>query len=168
MEINSRSSENLFESRCFSFQMIGADGGYRGESIQWLWNRFQCELDITLILQRMGFQFLPKRWIVERTFSWFGWYWRLNINYERKTKINSKNVSVRAKNGQKRVIPGEKHQSKSMSFPAKIPKPGTCHSGPRPGIQGHSRHLEFLLSRNIARYFFSFFTRSKNRTTSFK
>ena len=79
---------------------------------------------------------------------------------------NSKNVSFRAKNGQKRVISGEKHQSRSMSFPAKITKPGTCHSGPRAGIQGHSRHLGFLLSRNIARYFFSFFTRSKNPISS--
>ena len=55
------------------------------------------------------------------------------------------------KNGQKRLISrrktaksvsfqAKKHQYKSMSFPAKSTKPGTCHSGPRPGIQGHSRH----------------------------
>ena len=50
--------------------MIWADGGYRGELAQWLWNRFQCELEITLNLQGTGFQLLPKRWIVERTFSW--------------------------------------------------------------------------------------------------
>ena len=31
------------------------------------------------------------RWIVERTFSWFGWYRRLNIDYERKTR-NSENM----------------------------------------------------------------------------
>ncbi len=79
----------------------------------------------------------------------------------------AKNVSFQAKNGQKRVIPSEKHQSKSMSFPAKSTKPGTCHSGPRPGIQGPSRHSGFLLARNTARYFFSFFTRSKKSNRLF-
>ena len=53
-----------------------------------------------------------------------------------------------------------------MSFPAKISNPGMCHSGPRPGIQGRSRHSGFLLSRKIARYFFSFFTRPENPISS--
>ena len=74
----------------------------------------------------------------------------------------AKNVSFRAKNGQKRVISGEKHPSRSMSFRAKTTNPETCHSGPRPGIQGRSRHSGFLLARKIARYFFSFFTRPEN------
>ena len=26
---------------------------------------------------------LPLRWIVERTFSWFGWFRRLTLDYER-------------------------------------------------------------------------------------
>jgi transposase len=30
-----------------------------------------------------GFQVLPKRWVVERTFAWFGWYRRLSKDYER-------------------------------------------------------------------------------------
>ncbi len=91
---DSKSAYDLLESMFswfFSIQMIWADGGYRGELAQWLWNRFQCELEITLNLQGTGFQVLPKRWIVERTFSWFGWYRRLNIDYERKTK-NSENM----------------------------------------------------------------------------
>lgn len=29
-----------------------------------------------------GFVVLPKRWIVERTFGWFGWYRRLSKDYE--------------------------------------------------------------------------------------
>ena len=73
---SSKSAYDLLESMFswfFSIQMIWADGGYRGELALWLWNRFQCELEITLNLQGTGFQLLPKRWIVERTFSWFGW-----------------------------------------------------------------------------------------------
>ena len=69
---DSKSAYELLESMFswfFSIQMIWADGGYRGKSAQWLWNRFQCELEITLNLQGRDFQVLPKRWIVERTFS---------------------------------------------------------------------------------------------------
>jgi putative transposase len=29
-----------------------------------------------------GFKVLPKRWVVERTFSWFGRYRRLSKDYE--------------------------------------------------------------------------------------
>jgi putative transposase len=32
-----------------------------------------------------GFVGLPKRWIVERTFGWFGKYWRLSKDYEYRT-----------------------------------------------------------------------------------
>ncbi len=31
---------------------------------------------------QQGFQVLPKRWVVERTFSWFGRYRRLSKDYE--------------------------------------------------------------------------------------
>ena len=31
-----------------------------------------------------GFHVLPRRWVVERTFAWFGRYRRLNRDYERK------------------------------------------------------------------------------------
>jgi putative transposase len=29
-----------------------------------------------------GFQILPRRWVVERTFDWLGYYRRLAIDYE--------------------------------------------------------------------------------------
>ena len=75
-------------------------------------------------------------------------------------------MSFHVKNGQKRLISGEKHPSRSMSFRPKTTNPRTCHSGRRPGIQGRSRHSGFLLARNIARYFFSFFTRPENPISS--
>ena len=68
---------------CFTIQLIWADGAYRGDLADWLWNTYQCGLEIAITLRKQGFQVLPKRWIVERTFSWFGWYRRLNIDYER-------------------------------------------------------------------------------------
>jgi putative transposase len=67
----------------FTIQVIWADAAYRGELALWLWNTFQCALYIAPTLKTKGFQVVPKRWIVERTFSWFGGYRRLRIDYER-------------------------------------------------------------------------------------
>lgn len=33
-----------------------------------------------------GFQILPRRWVVERTFGWFGRYRRLARDYEHQTR----------------------------------------------------------------------------------
>jgi transposase len=35
-----------------------------------------------------GFQVLPKRWIVERTFGWLIWNRRLVKDYEEKTEVS--------------------------------------------------------------------------------
>ena len=43
----------------------------------------QCQLDITLSFGQSGFVVVPLRWIVERTFSWFGRFRRLTLDYER-------------------------------------------------------------------------------------
>jgi putative transposase len=78
----------------FSIQLIFADGGYRGDLALWLWNKFQCKLDVVINLRGKGFQVLPKRWAVERTFSWFGWYRRLSVDYERKTKHSENMIYI--------------------------------------------------------------------------
>ena len=67
-------------------RLIWADGGYAGRLIEWVaslksWVTIRLE-----IVKRndllAGFSVLPKRWIVERTFSWFGRYRRLSKDYE--------------------------------------------------------------------------------------
>ena len=67
-------------------QLIWADGGYRGKLIKWV--AIKC-LWILEIVKRNDdlkvFQVLPKRWIVERTFSWLNRNRRLSKDYERKT-----------------------------------------------------------------------------------
>ena len=35
-----------------------------------------------------GFEVIPGRWAVERTFSWLGRSWRLSRGYERKVQIS--------------------------------------------------------------------------------
>lgn len=64
--------------------LIWADGGYRGKLIKWV--AVKC-LWVLAIVKRnddlKGFQVLPKRWIVERTFSWLNRNRRLSKDYER-------------------------------------------------------------------------------------
>ena len=62
---------------------IFADGGYRGQVIQEIKKRFNFELEIIKRDEQNSFKVLPKRWIVERTFSWFDTNRRNSKNYER-------------------------------------------------------------------------------------
>ena len=53
----------------------------RGELGDWLYLTHSVE--IAPPLGQSGFVVVPLRWIVERTFSWFGWFRRLTLDYER-------------------------------------------------------------------------------------
>jgi putative transposase len=71
-------------SRWCRLKRIWADGGYRGELIAWAKARFGWTLEIVEKFSRqVGFQVLPKRWIVERTFAWLTRNRRLSRDYER-------------------------------------------------------------------------------------
>jgi transposase len=50
---------------------------------RWVWAPEGAVIDWEKILPPSGFQVLPKRWIVERTFSWLGQSRRLSKDYER-------------------------------------------------------------------------------------
>jgi putative transposase len=66
-------------------QLIWADGGYRGKLIEWVAVQCLWILEIVKRNDRLkGFVILPKRWIVERTFSWLNRNRRLSKDYERK------------------------------------------------------------------------------------
>ena len=41
-----------------------------------------------------GFQLLPRRWVVERTFGWFGRYRRLSKDYEFQTETSENMVLI--------------------------------------------------------------------------
>ena len=63
---------------------IFADGGYRGDLEDWVHVNLQAVLEIVLKLEgQKGFQVLPKRWVVERTFAWITRNRRLARDYER-------------------------------------------------------------------------------------
>ena len=62
--------------------VIWADGAYAA-AVAWVLERFGWVL--TTILRPVGargYVHLPKRWLVERTFGWFGRYRRLSKDYE--------------------------------------------------------------------------------------
>jgi len=63
--------------------LVWADGGYGGKLIDWLSHWCGWVLEIVRKLEgQVGFQLLPRRWVVERTFAWLGLYRRLSKDYE--------------------------------------------------------------------------------------
>jgi putative transposase len=73
------------KDRCPRLQVVWADGIYEK---RWLidWVRTECGWELAIIKRSdkgKGFKLLPKRWVVERTFSWLGRYRRLSKDYER-------------------------------------------------------------------------------------
>jgi len=65
-------------------ELIWADGGYRGTLVAWVEETFGWKLDIVEKQEgQSGFQILPKRWVVERTFGWLVRQRRLARDYER-------------------------------------------------------------------------------------
>jgi putative transposase len=64
-------------------ERVWADGGYAGKLIAWVSSLCQWVLEIVKRNDGgKGFPLLPKRWVVERTFSWLSNYRRLSKHYE--------------------------------------------------------------------------------------
>lgn len=62
---------------------IWADGGYAGQLVAWAKATGRWALDIVRRCDgAVGFEVLPKRWIVERTFAWLNRYRRHSKDYE--------------------------------------------------------------------------------------
>ena len=63
---------------------IWVDGGYRGEDfMRWVMDTYRWILEVVLRREGVkGFEVLPRRWVVERTFGWFNWCRRLSKDYE--------------------------------------------------------------------------------------
>ena len=70
---------------------IFADGGYAGKLIGKVKDKFKIELEIIKRDELHTFKILPKRWIVERTFSWIDTNRRNSKNYER---LNNTSVAM--------------------------------------------------------------------------
>ena len=65
-------------------QKVWADGAYRGKLVSWFCDELHILLDIVSPpADQIGFEVLPRRWVVERTLAWLGRYRRLSKDYER-------------------------------------------------------------------------------------
>jgi putative transposase len=75
---------------------IWADGAYScAELIAWVKAPFDCILEVVEKKKTgKGFQVVPRRWVVERTFAWLSRYRRLNRDYERNPKSSESMVYV--------------------------------------------------------------------------
>jgi len=75
---------------------IWADGAYAGEKLaSWVEEQGGWELEIVeRDREARGFEALPKRWIVERTFSWLIRNRRLSKDYERLVQTSETFIDV--------------------------------------------------------------------------
>jgi putative transposase len=78
-----------------TISLVWADGGYAGKLVDWLkrWCNWGLEI-VRKLGDQVGFQILPKRWIVERTFAWLGRNRILSKEYERLTQTSESDVYV--------------------------------------------------------------------------
>jgi putative transposase len=74
-----RETLNMFYIPCV--QKLWADQGYDGLPLHIFCKDKGIELELVK-RKEAGFKILPKRWIVERTFSWISRYRRLSKDYE--------------------------------------------------------------------------------------
>ena len=88
-------AEALFEEMAgqqmsASLQTIVADGGFEGEAWQEkMYQQFGLEVEVIKRSDEAeGFEVLPKRWIVERSFGWMNSYRRLSKDYEGHVKLS--------------------------------------------------------------------------------
>ncbi len=76
-------------------KLIWADGGYAGQLIEWVATTCRWVLEIVKRCDKaIGFQLLPHRWIIERTFGWLGRYRRLSKDYEYLTDTSETMIQV--------------------------------------------------------------------------
>jgi transposase len=65
-----------------SIRTVFADSGYTGQLVDWARQMFNFSLQIIKRTEAHRFVVLPKRWIVERSFSWLNHSRRLSKDYE--------------------------------------------------------------------------------------
>ncbi|NJR54522.1 MAG: IS5 family transposase [Acaryochloris sp. CRU_2_0] len=69
-------------------KVLWVDGGYSGDKFALaIWLMIQARVEV-ISRSGAGFEILPKRWVVERTFGWLNWYRRLSKDYERLTEMS--------------------------------------------------------------------------------
>jgi putative transposase len=73
---------------------VFADGGYAGQLVEWFQETVGWTLRIVKRTANAGFEVLPKRWIVERTFAWLSQYRRPSRDYEELPKSSESMIYI--------------------------------------------------------------------------
>ena len=90
MVTEANAPERLFAVACLmedleelsQLELIWVDAGYTGENLARVVRQL-CNAKVDVIKRSdSGFQVLPRRWVVERTFSWLVSSRRLSLDYE--------------------------------------------------------------------------------------
>lgn len=78
--------------------VVWADNKYHNHALnKWLARQRSITWKLEIVRRltgEKGFQLLPKRWVVERTFSWLGRWRRLSRDYEHQTESSAAMVQV--------------------------------------------------------------------------
>lgn len=75
--------------------LIWADGGYRGELVDWVKDYLGLNLEIVKHTDDVkGFKVLPRRWVVERTLSWIGRNRIMSKEYDRLPEHSEANIYI--------------------------------------------------------------------------
>ena len=75
-------------------KLIFADGAYAGRFVDWTIGWYGRVVEIVKGNAAHTCEVLPKRWVVERTFSWLGRYRRLSKDYETLTESSEAMVRI--------------------------------------------------------------------------
>ena len=90
--------KQLSQSRQPRLQVVWADSKYHNHALNsWLGRQTNLTWKLEAVRRpkdAQGFVLLPKRWVVERTFSWLGRWRRLSRDYEHKTESSEATVQV--------------------------------------------------------------------------
>jgi transposase len=66
-------------------KVIYADSAYKGKIQKWCKKRYNVEIVISKSIIDKGFQVVPRRWVIERTFAWLSTYRQLTRNHCKST-----------------------------------------------------------------------------------
>jgi len=88
-----RIKHSIYNRWC-RFKLIWADGAYE-DIADWVKHQLGWRLEVVRRPpDAKGFQILPRRWVVERTFAWLGRYRRLARDYEHQTLSSESMVYI--------------------------------------------------------------------------
>ena len=101
-------------------RLIWADQGFAGQLVAWVASACTWALDIVRKTKPKEFEVLPHRWIVERTYAWFGFFRRLSKEYEVLPAVSETMIDVAMIHLMVRRLTGEQVHWK----PKRQPTPG--------------------------------------------